>query len=165
MSQSAATIQTCGPAVCLEWSLHPPGDEGPDGEDALPVIEPGNIPRVARLMALAIHFDGLLRRGEVRDYATLARLGQVTRARMSQIMDLLCLAPDIQEALLFFPRTGQGRDPVAERDLRPIGSLIDWEEQRAAWRRFVRKAATPGAARPAGNGDLRGDAPRFGSRC
>ena len=120
----------------LEWSLHPAEEGDPDTQDDTAHVEPGNIPRVARLMALAIHFEGLLRRGDVPDYATLARLGQVTRARMSQIMDLLYLAPDTQEEILFLPRTVQGRAPVVERDLRPIVSLLDWEEQRAAWRRL-----------------------------
>ncbi len=46
----------------------------------------GKLPRVTRLMALAIKFDGLLRDGLVRDYADLARLGHVTRARMTQLM-------------------------------------------------------------------------------
>jgi len=41
-------------------------------------IEPGNVPRLSKLMALAIRFDGLVRGGEVRDYADLARLGYVT---------------------------------------------------------------------------------------
>jgi hypothetical protein len=57
----------------------------------------GSIPRIARLMALAIRFEGLLRDGTIRDYAELARLGRVTRARMTQIMKLLLLAPDLQE--------------------------------------------------------------------
>ncbi len=52
-------------------------------------------------MALAIRFKGLIRRGQVRDYAHLSRLGNVTRARITRIMNLLYLAPDIQEALLF----------------------------------------------------------------
>jgi hypothetical protein len=45
--------------------------------------------------------DQLVRTGEVTGYAELAALGHVTRARMSQIMGLLCLAPDIQEGVLF----------------------------------------------------------------
>ena len=72
-----------------------------------PVREPGRVPRVARLMALAIKFDQLLRSGQVASYAELARLGQVTPARVTQIMNLLCLAPDLQEALLFLPRVAQ----------------------------------------------------------
>ena len=64
----------------------------------------GRIPRVARLMALAIRFDQLIRDGVVNDYAELARLSHVSRARISQIMNLLSLDPDLQEAILFRPR-------------------------------------------------------------
>jgi len=85
-----------------------------------------SIPRIARLMALAVRLEGLLREGVIRDYAELARLGRVTRARMTQIMKLLDLAPDIQEQILFLPLI-QG---LNERNLRPIASRIDWDEQR-----------------------------------
>ena len=54
MSQAAAAARTHETIACLEWSLHPLGDEDPDDEDTLPEVEPGNIPRVTRLMALAI---------------------------------------------------------------------------------------------------------------
>ena len=96
-------------------------------------VEPGNIPRISRLTALAIRFEGLVRRGDVRDYADLARLGCVTRARITQIMNLLHLAPDIQEALLFLPRTLRGRDPVCEKDVRPIAAVPHWHQQRKMW--------------------------------
>jgi len=101
-----------------------------------PATTPGNLPRVTRLMALAIHFDGLIRDGEVADYAEIARLGHVTRARVTQIMNLLHLAPDIQEAILSLPRTESGRDPITERDLRPIAAIVDWRKQRWEWRRL-----------------------------
>lgn len=91
------------------------------------------VPRVSRLMALAIRFDGLIRDGVVTDQAELARLGHVTRARLTQIMNLLCLAPDIQEALLFLPRVERGRDPIKERQLRPIAAVPDWRRQRGMW--------------------------------
>lgn len=103
---------------------------------AAPPVDPGRIPRVSRLMALAIHFDGLIRRGVVRDYADLARLGLVTRARVTQIMNLLLLAPDIQEEILFLPRIERGRDPITERHLRVISSIVNWGEQRRMWREF-----------------------------
>lgn len=45
--------------------------------DADRSIEPGSLPRVSKLMALAIRFDVLVKRGEARDYAYLARLGYV----------------------------------------------------------------------------------------
>lgn len=95
--------------------------------------QPGNIPRISRLMALAIKFDGLIQRGDIRDYADLARLGYVSRARITQIMNLLDLAPDIQEALLFLPRTTKGRDPIREKDIRPIAAVSDWHRQRKLW--------------------------------
>jgi hypothetical protein len=84
------------------------------------------VPRIARLMALAIRFDRLLRADEFKDYAELARLGRVTRARMTQIMKLLDLAPDIQEQILFLPNV----KGLNERNLRPIVGVIDWNEQR-----------------------------------
>src|SRR5260370_825785 len=58
-------------------------------------------PRITRLMALAVKFEGLIQQGVVKDYAELARLGQVSRARITQIMNLLNLAPAIQEAIVF----------------------------------------------------------------
>jgi len=94
----------------------------------------GSIPRVARLIALAIRFEGLLRTGTIRDYAELARRGRVTRARMTQIMKLLDLAPDIQEQILFLPPV----EGLNERNLRHIVSTIDWREQR----RMFQKLAT-----------------------
>jgi hypothetical protein len=84
-------------------------------------------------MALAIQIEGLIRDGQLRDYAEAARLGHVTRARMSQIMNLLQLAPDIQEALLDLPLVTRGRDPVDEHDLRPIAAQPDWVRQRRMW--------------------------------
>ena len=108
-----------------------------------PQVEPGSVPRVSRLMALAIRFDRLVREGVVQDYADLARLGHVTRARVTQIMNLLHLAPDIQEAILFLPRTVKGRDPITERHLRPIAGEPDWKIQRNLWRH--RLPASPNA--------------------
>ena len=61
------------------------------------------IPRIARLLAVAIRMEELVRTRAVRDYAEAARLGRVTRARMAQIMKLLDLAPDLQEQILFLP--------------------------------------------------------------
>lgn len=91
------------------------------------------IPRIARLMALAIRFEQLLREETVGDYAELARLGRVTRARMTQIMQLRHLAPDIQEQILFLPHSQR----VNERNLRPVVSCIGWDEQRRLFRRII----------------------------
>jgi hypothetical protein len=84
-------------------------------------------------MALAIHFDGMLHRGEVRDLAELARLGHVTRARATQILNLTMLAPDIQESLLFLPAVAAGRDTIKEWQVRPIAAEPLWGRQRRMW--------------------------------
>src|SRR6516162_9914148 len=101
-----------------------------------PVAPAGRVPRVARWMALALRCEHLLREGHVASYAELARLGHVTHARISQIMNLLNLAPDIQEAILFLPRTERGRDLVLLSDLQPIASILDWQRQRKMWQRL-----------------------------
>jgi hypothetical protein len=106
-------------------------------EPPAPTPERGRVPRVSRLMALAIRFEELVRRSEVESYADLARLGHVTRARMTQIMDLLCLAPDIQEEILFLPSVERERDAVSEHELRPVCAVADWREQRRAWQRLL----------------------------
>ena len=109
-------------------------------QDGLPPVTPppkGRVPRISRLMALAIRFDRLIKDGEIEDQADLARLGSVSRARITQIINLLQLAPDIQEALLFLPRTERGRDPVRERHIRPITGILDWRRQRKMWARLI----------------------------
>ncbi len=104
--------------------------------------EPGRIPRISRLMALAIHFDRLIREGKVTDLSEIARLAHVTQPRMTQIMNLNHLAPDIQEELLFLPRVTNGRDAIHERMLRPIAAEISLRRQRQLWRALVGKAAS-----------------------
>ncbi|MBI1900557.1 MAG: hypothetical protein HYS13_05520 [Planctomycetia bacterium] len=101
--------------------------------EAAPTPAPGRVPRIARLMALAIRFDRLIREGVVADQAELARLGRVTRARITQIMNLLLLAPDIQEAILFLPPIERGRDAMHLRDVLPVAANADWRKQRRMW--------------------------------
>jgi hypothetical protein len=89
-------------------------------------------PRVTRLMALAVRYQGLVDGGELRDYADIARLGYVTRARVTQVMNLSNLAPDIQENLLF----PDGFLPP-ERRLRKLAAQVDWDTQRRLWRELL----------------------------
>lgn len=98
-----------------------------------PPTESGRIPRISRLMALAIRFDRLVREGRVTDLSELARLAHVTQPRITQIMNLNHLAPDIQEKLLLLPRVVRGRESLHERALRPIAARAKWTEQRKAF--------------------------------
>lgn len=103
------------------------------GPEAPTAALPGRVPRVAHLMALAIKYDYLLRRGTVADLSELARLCQVTQPRMTQIMNLLHLAPDIQESILFL-NPSPGRDWMHERALRPLCAMVSWHAQRKRWK-------------------------------
>ena len=111
-----------------------PATLGGDSEQYIPP----RIPRVTRLMALAIKFQEMVDRGEVHDYADLARLGYVTRARLTQIMNLLLLAPDIQEGILL---NAEQRHRVHEHALRSIASCPFWYDQRKLWARKLASGA------------------------
>jgi hypothetical protein len=97
-------------------------------------------PRVTCVLALAHRFEALVRSGEIRDYADLARLGRVSRARMSQILKLLTLAPSIQEYILWLPPRMTGREGITERDLRNVVREPRWDLQRLLFEKLVRRA-------------------------
>ncbi len=124
------------PGVTVELTLAPARrskKEAPEPpRTRVAVASQGRVPRVARLMALAITFQEMIDRGEIRDYAELARLGYVSRPRVTQIMNLLNLAPNIQEEILFLP-PAFGRGAITERHLRQLNSIADWSEQRRLW--------------------------------
>jgi hypothetical protein len=96
----------------------------PGPEPAAPPI-PKRTPRISELMALAIRCDQLIRSGAVSDITTLARLAHVTQPRMTQIMNLTLLAPEIQETLLFLPC----ETICGEREIRYLASLTSWRSQ------------------------------------
>jgi hypothetical protein len=97
----------------------------------------GRVPRVARLMAAAIRFDQLIRDGVVVDRAELARLGHVSRARVTQIMNMFDFSSELQGLVLFLSAVEKGKDPITERDLRPISAEPDWKTQRRMWDRLA----------------------------
>ena len=79
--------------------------------------------RIARIVALAHHIEGLVHSGKLRDYAEVARILSLSRARVSQIMNLLMLSPGIQEAIL------HGRLKTTERKIRSIVGCSEWRRQ------------------------------------
>ncbi len=106
-------------------------------EKPSPALPEGRIPRISRLLALAHHLERLVVSGEVKDYAELARLGNVSRARITQIMNLLLLAPDIQEAILFLPKVVAGHDPIKLKHLQAVCLERDWGRQRVRWGELI----------------------------
>lgn len=114
-------------ARSMEERLGPP--EPPNGPKPGP-----RIPRITRLMALAIKLQGMIDCGEIQDYVDIARLGYITRARASQIMNLTLLAPDIQEELLFL-EDSTGGGTMKEHHIRKIAAVSAWSDQRKLWSR------------------------------
>lgn len=92
----------------------------------------GHVPRVARLLALAHHFDALIEQGAVKDYAEIAKMAQMSRARVTQILTLKFLAPDIQEHIAMLPQS-HGTDRISEKKIRRIAMIPEWAMQRLHW--------------------------------
>jgi DNA invertase Pin-like site-specific DNA recombinase len=121
----------------IEYSLPVPNRRGVrSGSKAAT----GRVPRISKLMALAIRMEKLVGERQASDYAALASHGSVSRPRLSQIMSLTNLAPDIQETLLFLPKTMAGPDPITERRLRSIAQIIDWSMQKELFRELMSRS-------------------------
>jgi hypothetical protein len=100
---------------------------------AHPVIPRHRPAAVARILALAHHLDAALERGTLKNRTELSRqLGFVT-TRVSQILNLVRLAPDIQDDVLHLQVSGLGPEPLRACDLEGIARLLDWSEQRRAY--------------------------------
>jgi DNA invertase Pin-like site-specific DNA recombinase len=110
--------------------------------------------KVARLLALAHHVDAAIASGACDDLATMAARLKFTRARVTQLMDLTMLAPDIQEQILNMVAI-DGREPLRERTLRPVMAHMQWDRQRAEWARLM-GARNAGAERAPRNPHKRG---------
>ncbi len=90
--------------------------------------------RIARQVALAFALRRRLERGEFDDFATMSRALGFTRARITQLMDLLLIAPEILEEIILFLELPTGAQPVSERALREaLCRSVDWREQRRVW--------------------------------
>lgn len=126
-------------ATEIQFKLHS-ARKPREGKPAEVVSQPGRLTRVTQVMALAIHFQGMLESGEATDYADLARLAGLSRERMSQIMELIWLAPEIQQEILELPAIRTGRFPISEVAVRKVAEPLEWEEQLEAWDDLKRSA-------------------------
>jgi hypothetical protein len=102
---------------------------------------PAKLPHITKLMALAIRLEHLLATGQVKDQAEIARVAGITRARVTQIINLTNLAPDIQQAILDLEPTIDHVPRFREREVRTIAILPNWEKQRLMWNRLVKRTA------------------------
>jgi DNA invertase Pin-like site-specific DNA recombinase len=111
--------------------------DGPAGAFAAQKASSERVPRIAKLMALALKFEQMIREGVVHNYAVLAALGQVSRSRLTQVMNLLNLAPDIQEQILFLTWETAEQCGIHERSVRQLSSQLSWIKQRARWQVLI----------------------------
>ena len=112
---------------------------------------PPALPRITRLMALAIHLEELQQQCPSLERTELARRGGVSPTRITQILNLLYLAPDIQERLLWLTPLIRGREVITENRLRRLALEPHWERQRARFAELLsRRAAIAGAASESG---------------
>lgn len=79
--------------------------------------------RAARMLALAHHINCLIDAGQLRDYAEAAQALGLTRARLTQVMNMLLLSPALQEQLL------TGDFALTERGLRRVVAEPTWQDQ------------------------------------
>ena len=96
--------------------------------------------RIARQLALAHSLRRRLERGEFADFADMARQLGFTRARVTQLMDLLLLAPEVQEEILL--ELPPGAQPLSERGLREAVLGTIEQEQRQRWEGLKREFST-----------------------
>src|SRR5579862_1476500 len=124
---------TAGSPLEVRFSLRTKLRPAGEGNEQVPSRRAGRLPRITQALALAIHLEDMIRRGEAKDYADIARLSCLCRERISQIVRLNYLAPDIQVELLYLTPTTSGRFPIGEIALRKIASLLSWANQRREW--------------------------------
>jgi hypothetical protein len=118
----------------IRFSLHEKLRTAAEATEQVPARRFGRLPRITQVLALAIHLEDMIRRGEAKDYTDLSRLSCLCRERISQIVRLKYLAPDIQVELLYLPPTKNGRFPISETALRKIANLLSWVNQRREWK-------------------------------
>jgi hypothetical protein len=126
----ARSKRNAGPTACVSFAF---AQQEPQTRATPTRCEPTErLPRVTGLLVLAHHIEARIKAGEIRDWAEASRLVGVTRARMTQIANLLLLAADIQDTVLSLPPVLVGRPTVTERDLRVLTTYAEWDIQRQA---------------------------------
>jgi hypothetical protein len=125
-------LQPCTPAESRNRSQSTPPERGAG------VDTPSPIPRISRLLALALKMEQMIHEGTVKSYSELAHRGRVSAARITQVMNLLFLAPDIQEQILSRSTATTG---LRESALRKLSSVVGWSEQRERWQEQLRAAS------------------------
>ena len=106
---------------------------------SLPPCKPARVPKTPRVFELlrkAVEWKALLESGGMVSQVDIARQEGITRTRVTQIMGMLRLAPEIQGKILALPDDFHSSS-VAERILRPVGAIADQRNQVREFHRFL----------------------------
>ncbi|MEL6110837.1 MAG: hypothetical protein AAFU85_32935 [Planctomycetota bacterium] len=130
---------TRAPDVTVSFGRPPKRTRKPmeHGAKREPEPRPPRVPHVKRLMALAIRLEDLLDNGLVGNQSEIARAAGISTARVSQIVNLNRLAPDIQQTILELEPTTEKTDPFLERQVREIATHINWVRQRKRFKNLM----------------------------
>ncbi len=107
---------------------------------ALPIVDAlalrAMLPRITHTVARALMFEHAIANGEAADFADLARLTATTRERVSQVMKMMRLAPDIQEEILRLPPVRRPQRAITVPEVEAIAEEVLWDDQRESWRKL-----------------------------
>lgn len=107
---------------------------------ALPIVDAlelrAKLPRITHTVARALMFENAIANGEAADHADLARLTATTRERVSQVMKMMRLAPDIQDEILRLPPVRRPQRAITVPEVTAIAEEILWDDQRESWRKL-----------------------------
>jgi hypothetical protein len=98
-----------------------------------PELPGEDVPRLARLLALAHRWNRLIDEGVIANRAEIARMMGLSRARVTQIADLLYLAPEIQDEILVPSSAETPQLDLSERAIRLITRIPAWSDQLRTW--------------------------------
>ena len=89
---------------------------------------PADVPKMTRMLILGYHFERLVRDGKVKNYAEIARLTGLSRARVTQIVNLTLLTPRVQDEILSAGDRNGDPHPL-ERRLRRLPDKPSWPDE------------------------------------
>jgi hypothetical protein len=95
---------------------------------------PGRLPRITKMMALAIRLDHFINSCQLTDQTELARADHVSRSRLTQNMDLNLLEPDIQEVILLTGDNSKNQSLLKKCSVRNVARIPSWSVQRRLWK-------------------------------
>jgi hypothetical protein len=94
-----------------------------------PVVDPSSVPTLTRFLVLGHRLEQLVRDGVVQDFTQLATIFGISKGRVTHLVNLTLLAPDIQEQMLWLNIPDMRSPHLYERSLRQLTLVVDWNHQ------------------------------------